>query len=82
MSRYYGVHPDLLEGIEWFTNSENQDVFSKVVGTANDLSSLTHIETNSPYVNVLIADTYKARAVIDSGSTTTIMSKGMYDAMP
>ncbi len=33
-------------------------------------------------MNVLIGTRYKARAVIDSGSTTTLLSTGLLDKMP
>ena len=33
-------------------------------------------------MNVLIGTKYKARAIIDSGSTTTLLSTGLLDKMP
>ena len=36
---------------------------------------------NSPFFNVLINDKYKVRAVMDTGSTGTIISEGAYNLM-
>ena len=78
---YYGNQPQLLEGFEFFMNSERQEIFAKLHGTKYDLSQECPIRINCPTINVLF-DTYKVRAIVDTGSTTTIISKGLLDCMP
>ena len=36
---------------------------------------------NSPFLNVLVNDKYKIRAVMDTGSTGTVLSEGAYNLM-
>lgn len=62
-------------------NSERQEIFAKLHGTKYDLSQECPIRINCPTINVLF-DTYKVRAIVDTGSTTTIISKGLLDCMP
>ncbi len=72
---YYGCPPTLVERIEPFMNSEKQKCFETA---PKDFTRDTPVSNNSPFVNVLLGDTYKVRAILDTGSTNTIMSHGLY----
>lgn len=61
-------------------NSERQEVFAKIHGTKYDLAQECPVRINCPTINVLF-DNYKVRAIVDTGSTTTIISKGLLDCM-
>lgn len=50
--------------------------------TEHDLTVHQPVTANIPQVNLLVNDKYKCRAVIDSGSTTTLMSTGLLEKMP
>lgn len=52
-----------------------------VSGTERDVSMHQPIKANIPHINVVI-DGYKSRAMVDSGSTTTMLSTGLLDMMP
>jgi hypothetical protein len=54
----------------------------EVTLTENDLTSHQPVTANIPQVNLLLDGKYKCRAVIDSGSTTTLLSTGLLDKMP
>ena len=43
-----------------------------------ELAKAIPISNNSPFVNVCVDGRFKIRGVIDTGSTTTIMSSGLY----
>lgn len=43
-----------------------------------ELARAIPVSNNSPFVNVLVDGRFKLRAIIDTGSTTTIMSSGLY----
>ena len=63
-------------------NSEQQKCFSEVTGTSKDLcSSVPTIKCNIPYVNVLLGERFKFRAMIDSGATSTLISSGLYNML-
>lgn len=48
----------------------------------NDLTANQPVAANIPQVNCLVGGAYKVRAVVDSGSTTTLMSTGLLAKMP
>ncbi len=70
-----------MEAFEFFSKSERQNCFSgkHVV----DLCANGHfgVRHNSPFFNLLVNDKYKIRAVMDTGSTGTIISEGAYKLM-
>lgn len=37
--KYYGAHPSLLDGFEWFKNSERRPYVSKITEGTGDLTS-------------------------------------------
>jgi hypothetical protein len=49
--------------------------------TEDDFTAAQPIVANIPQVNVLIAGKYKVRAMVDSGSTVTMMSSGLFNKM-
>ena len=79
---YYGCHPKLLEAFEFFQASEKQKCFTDK--NVIDLCAKGHfpVTHNAPHLNLLLDGKYKVRGVLDTGSTTTIMSKGAYDLLP
>ena len=56
-------------------------MFTKINGTKYDVTHETPIRANCPVVNVLFGG-YKVRAIVDTGSTTTIISRGLLECMP
>lgn len=50
--------------------------------TEHDLTVHQPVTANIPQVNLLVDGKYKCRAIIDSGSTTTLMSTGLLEKMP
>ena len=76
------MHPELVEGAAFFGNSEGQEFLRGVTLTENDLTTHQTVTANIPQVNLLLDGKYKCRAVIDSGSTTTLLSTGLLDKMP
>ena len=36
--KYYGAHPSLLNGFEWFKNSERRPYVSKITESSRDLT--------------------------------------------
>lgn len=79
--KYYGAHPSLLDGFEWFKNSESRPYVSNITERAGDLTRKQPIRANVPQVNVVIQGKYKVRAIIDSGSTNTIVSSALVKHM-
>ena len=43
-----------------------------------ELAKAIPISNNTPFVNVCVDGRYKLRAVVDTGSTSTIMSSGLF----
>lgn len=52
-----------------------------VSGTAKDVSINQPIKANIPHKNTVVCG-YKVRALINSGSTTTMISTGLLSLMP
>ena len=48
-----------------------------VTATANDLCSKMPILANLPICSLVINETHKVRALLDTGSTNTVMSLGL-----
>lgn len=71
-----------MEGAGYFGNSERAPFIAGATETQFDLTGNQPVTANVPQVNVLVGAKYKVRAVIDSGSTTTLLSTGMLDKMP
>ena len=69
-----------MEGAGYFGNSESAPFIAGTTETQFDLTGCQPVTANVPQVNVLAK--YKVQAVIDSGSTTTLLSTGMLDKMP
>ncbi len=42
------------------------------------MTKLTPVATNQLFVNVLLQDKVKIRAILDTGSTNTVMSSALY----
>lgn len=61
-----------MEGFEFFQVSEKQDIFKK----CEDFCAKGNfpVEHNAPHLNVRLGGDKKIRAVLDTGSTNTIMS--------
>ena len=58
---------------------------SKLTQTDRDITPKQPVVSNVPQVNVVVSDgkgSYKVRAIVDSGSTTTILSSAMLEFMP
>ena len=79
--QYYGCHPDLLEGIEVFMNTERNACFMPSKSGVIDKAKLVPVNNNTPHLNVVVGNKYKIRAVWDTGCTNTIMSHGMYEQL-
>lgn len=79
---YYGVHPRLLDGFVFLKNAETKPFLEKVTGTSLDFCKMSPVMANIPVVSVLLNGEVKVRAMIDSGSTTTVISQGMLDKLP
>lgn len=79
--KYFGTHPDLMEGSKYFGNSEKQKFIMDITGTTHDIAGLQPIKANIPHINIVVGG-YKVRAMVDSGSTTTMISTGLLDQMP
>ena len=79
---YFGANPQLVEGSKFFGNSEKEQFLAGVTQTDCDLTGHQPVHSNLPQVNCMLGGKYKVRAVIDSGSTTTLMSTGLLDKMP
>ncbi len=77
LAEYYGSHPTSLEGFAWVKNAEGADFIAAVTESEQDLSRCQPVRANVPYVVCLLEGKYKVRAIIDSGSTTTIISSGL-----
>lgn len=52
-----------------------------ITGTTHDIAGQQPIKANIPHINMILGG-YKVRAMIDSGSTTTMISTGLLDQMP
>lgn len=52
-----------------------------ITGSEKDVASKQPIKANIPHINVVLGG-YKVRAMIDSGSTTTMISTGLLDILP
>lgn len=63
-------------------NAEGQDFLADVTETNNDLAKLMPVLSNLPLINVLVQDTYKCRALIDTGSTNCVLSTALVERMP
>ena len=70
-----------MEGSGWFGNSEKQMFLKGVTLGDSDLTTEQPITANIPQVNVLVAGRYKVRAMVDSGSTVTMMSSALFKKM-
>ena len=70
-----------MEGSGWFGNSEKQAFLKGVTLGDSDLTTEQPITANIPQVNVLVAGRYKVRAMVDSGSTVTMMSSALFKKM-
>lgn len=81
LTKYYGAHPALLEGFEFFKNVEQRPFVAKITERVGDLTNKQPIRANVPQINVVIGGQYKVRAIIDSGSTNTILSSGLMKEM-
>lgn len=44
----------------------------------NDLCKQMPVKSNCPHINMLVAGVYKCRGVLDTGSTSTIMSEALF----
>ena len=75
--RYYGAHPKLLEGFSYVRNTERKTFLANVTEKKNDISVKQPITSHVPYVSVLLGGMFKVRAMVDSGSTTTVISSGL-----
>lgn len=53
-----------------------------VMDTPADLSTAVPVVNNLMYVPCKVADTYKVRAILDSGSTSCLVSTAYLDMMP
>ena len=83
--RYYGANPELVQGSKYFGNSECQEFLREFTQGKYDVTADQPILTNFPWVNVLVgegAERYKVRAVVDSGSTGTLISDSLLKKMP
>lgn len=47
-----------------------------------DVAPIIPVSHYAPHLNLLVESTYKIRAVIDTGSTTTVMTLGLFHSMP
>ena len=70
-----------MEGASYFGGSEKEPFIMVVSGTHKDVSTSQPIKANIPHINVVV-DGYKCRAMVDSGSTTTMISTGLIEMMP
>lgn len=52
-----------------------------LTGTTHDIAGSQPIRANIPHINMVV-NGYKVRAMVDSGSTTTMISTGLLDLMP
>jgi hypothetical protein len=71
-----------VEGAGYFGNSERAPIIAGVTKTQFALTGHQAAIANIPQVNVLVDTKYKVCALINSGSTTTLLSTGMLDKMP
>ena len=55
---------------------------SSLMETTNDLSTAIPVVNNLMYVPCKLADTFKVRAILDSGSTSCLISTSYLDMMP
>ena len=74
---YYGAPPEVLEGFINIKQAEKQECFMRAEREGKDLTHLTPVRANLPFTNVLL-DGFKLRAMIDTGSTTTLVSSGVF----
>ena len=79
---YYGVHPRLLDGFVYLKNAETKHFLEHVTGGNRDLCKLFPVMANIPIISILLNGEVKVRAMLDSGSTTTVISQGLLDKLP
>ena len=82
LREYYGIPPELLDGINYMKNAESQNFLMDVTDSANDLARLAPATSNLPLINVLVDGTYKCRALFDTGATNTVVSSTLLQHMP
>ena len=70
------MHPELLDGVLYAGNAERQPFLAEVTDTADDLSKVYPVRASVPIVAVRVGQ-YKVRAIIDTGSTSTLVSTAL-----
>ena len=75
LEAYYGTPPLLLAGIEYICNAECKPFLADLMETTADLTSHQPVRANLPYASVLVVHMFKVRALLDTGSTHTLISK-------
>ena len=79
--KYFGTHPDLMEGAKYFGNSEKYKFIIDLMGKSHYIAEQQPNRANIPHINMVV-NRYTVRAMVDSGSTTTMISTGLLDFMP
>ena len=81
---YYGAPPSLLEGFKYIKNAECKQFLAELSETDTDLTHNQPVRASLPYASVRVGEgtAYKVRALLDSGSTNTLVSLALLEQMP
>jgi hypothetical protein len=70
-----------MEGAKIFGNSKKQHFIVDLTGRMHDIAGWQPIGASIPHIN-MVMDGYKVHAIIDSGSTRTMIGTELLDLMP